>query len=145
MMSVAKIGGWVLGTALVAGGILSSEGFVHVHVEEQRKGGTHLQLVVPAMVVPIALELVPRRNIADAASQVRPWLPVIDAAAKGLGDCPAGPLVEVDDPSEWVSVVKSHGSLVVDVDQPEERVHVSVPIATMRSVAHVLGKRAEAE
>lgn len=143
MVPVAKIGGWFLGTLLVAGGILSSQGFVHVRVEEQRKNGTHLRLVVPAMVVPIALKLVPGRDIADGASQVRPWLPAIDAAAEGLGNCADGPLVEVDDPSEWVSVVKSGGSLVVDVSDPNEHVYVSVPIATLQSAANALASRAE--
>ncbi len=145
MVPVAKIGGWFLGTLLVAGGILSSQGFVHVRVEQQWKNGTHLRLVVPAMVSPIALELVPRHDIADGASQVRPWLPAINAATEGLDQCPDGPLVEVREPGERVSVVKSGESLVVDVQEPEERVHVSVPIATVRSAANVLGKRAQAE
>jgi hypothetical protein len=141
-MLLAKIGTGLLGTVLVAGGIVSSQGFLHVRVMEKQKDGTHLRLVLPAMAVPIALRLVPDEHLREAAENVRPWLPAIDAAATQLADCPDGTLVEVIDPSEHVAIVKSGGSLVVDVDDPGETVHVSVPLATVRSAADVLARRA---
>jgi hypothetical protein len=142
-MILAKIGTGFLTTTLIAAGILSSQGFVHVHVAEKQKDGTHLRLVLPAMAVPIALELVPDRYLDQSASQVRPWLPAIDAAASQLADCPDGTLVEVTEPDEHVTVVKSGGSIVVDVNDTDERVHVSVPLATVRSAADILASHAE--
>jgi hypothetical protein len=60
MMFLAKLGVGVLGTALVGGAALSSEGFIHVKVKEKAPGGTHINLLVPAAAVPMALSLVPR-------------------------------------------------------------------------------------
>lgn len=141
-MLLAKIGTGLLGAVLVAGGIVSSQGFLHVRVMEKQKDGTHLRLVLPAMAVPIALQFVPGDRLREAAENVRPWLPAIDAAATQLADCPDGALVEVTDPGEHVMVLKSGDSLVVDVDDPGETVHVSVPLATVRSAARVLASRA---
>lgn len=142
MILLEKIGMGILGTALVAGGIVSSQGFVHVRVAEKQKGGTHLRLALPAMAVPIALRLVPGVRIEQASRQIQPWLPAIDAAASGLADCPDGPIVEVTEPREQVNIRKRGDSLVVDVNDPGERVHVSVPLGTVRSAADVLAERA---
>lgn len=139
---LGKVGTGLLATGLIAAGILSSQGFVHIRVLEKQENGTHLRLVLPAMAVPIALEMVPREHLEEAVRQARPWLPAADAAAAVLSDCPDGPLVEVTEPGERVSIVKSGGSLVVDVNDPDERVHVSVPLAALRSTARVLASRA---
>lgn len=143
-MLLAKIGMGILGTALVAGGILSSEGFVHVRVVEKHKNGTHLWLVVPAMVAPIALRLAPAQPFQQAGENLRPWLPAVRAGIGQLAKCPDGTLVEVVDPKEHVRVVKSGGSLVVDVDDPGETVHVSVPLDAARDAANVLAERTAA-
>jgi hypothetical protein len=140
-MLLARIGTGLLGTALVAGGIVSSQGFLHVRVLEKHKDGTHVRLLLPAMAVPIALRLVPGEHLREAAEHVRPWLPAIDAATTQLADCPDGTLVEVTQPREHVLIVKSGRSLIVDVDDPGETVHVSVPLATVRSAAGVLASR----
>jgi hypothetical protein len=141
MMLLAKIGTGLLGTALIAGGIVSSQGFVHVRVVEKKANGTHLRLVLPAMAVPIALRLVPSGHLEEAARNVRPWLPAINAAASGLADCPDVPLVEVTEPGQHVSVVKSGDSLVVDVNDRNDIVHVAVPLATVRSAAIIVAER----
>ena len=86
------------GQALIAGGIVSSQGFVHVRVVEKKENGTHLRLVLPAAAVPIALRLVPSRRLAEAARNVWPWLPAINAAATRLADGPDVSLVEVTEP-----------------------------------------------
>jgi hypothetical protein len=143
MALLAKIGFGLLGTAVAGAGILLSQGFVHVQVVQKQENGTHLHLVLPALAVPIALQLVPRHDLAQAAAQVRPWLPAIDKAASVLGNSPDGPLVTVTEPGERVSVAKSGGSLFVDVNDPREHVYVSVPLATLQSAANVLASRAE--
>lgn len=136
MLLLGKIGLGLAGTVLVAGAVVSSEGFIHVKVREKRANGTHLSLVVPAMLVPASLEFVPNRDLQQAGANVRPYLPVIDTAISGLADCPDGPLVEVTAPDEHVSVVKSGGSVVVDVNDPGETIHVSVPLHAAQSAIH---------
>jgi len=133
MLLLGKIGLGFLSTALVAGAVVSSEGFIHVRVHEKQTNGTHISLVVPAVIVPVTLRFVPNHYLADASTNVRRYLPVIDAAISGLADCPDGQLVEVTDPDEHVSVVKSGGSIVVDVDDPDETVHVAVPLHATQS------------
>jgi hypothetical protein len=140
MLLLAKIGTGLLGTALIAGGIVSCQGFVHVRVTEKKQNGMHLRLVLPAAAVPIALRLVPNSRLAEATRNVRPWLPAIKAAASGLADSPDVPLVEVTEPAQQVSVVKSGDALVVDVNDRKEIVHVSVPLATVRSAANVVAE-----
>ena len=41
MILLAKIGVGVLGTAMVAGAALSSEGFISIRVHEKQADGTH--------------------------------------------------------------------------------------------------------
>src|SRR5690349_12117285 len=120
MILLAKIGVGVLGTAMVAGAALSSEGFIALKVHERRANGTHLNLIVPAALVPAALHFVPNEHLKDAASNIRPYLPIIDAAIPALEECPDGVLIEVRDPNEHVLISKSHGSVVIDVNDRQE-------------------------
>jgi hypothetical protein len=136
MMFLAKLGVGVLGTALVGGAALSSEGFIHVKVKEKAPGGTHINLLVPAAAVPMALSLVPRDNLRDASSQLREYMPIIDAAVPALRECPDGVLVEVRDATDHVLITKSGGSLVIDVTDPGDEVHVSVPLRAAQSALH---------
>ena len=68
MIFLAKLGVGVLGTALVGGAALSSEGFIHVRVHENGPDPTRINVIVPAAAVPMALSFVPRENLRDASS-----------------------------------------------------------------------------
>ena len=133
MVFLAKLGIGVLSTAMVGGAALSSEGFIHVKVHETRPDGTNLTLLVPAVLAPIGLSFVPRQQLAQASADLRPYMPAIDAAIPALEDIPDSVLVEVTDPGEHVTIRKSGGSLVVDVKDQEDVVHVSVPLRAARS------------
>lgn len=133
MLLLAKVGVGFLGTVLVGGAIVSSEGFIHVKVHEKEANGTHLSLIVPAMIVPLAVKFVPRHHLKEASENLQQYMPVVDAAISGLANCPDGPLVEVMDEDSHVSVVKSGGSIVVDVDDPGETVHVAVPLRATKA------------
>ncbi len=143
MLLLAKIGMGFMGTILVGGAIVSSEGFIHVGVHEKQAGGTHISLVVPAMIMPLAIKFVPRHHLREASQNLQQFMPVVDAAISGLADCPDGPLVEVVDEDSHVTVVKSGGSIVVDADDPDEMVHVAVPLratkAAIDEIAEVNG------
>ena len=140
MILLAKIGVGVLGTAMVAGAALSSEGFIAVKVQEKQADGTHLNLIVPAALVPATLHFVPRVNLQDAGREIRPYLPIIDAAIPALEDCPDGILVEVKDPGEHVLIQKSGGSVVIDVNDHDDIVHVSVPLRAAQSSIHQIAE-----
>ena len=140
MILLAKLGIGVLGTALVGGAALSSEGFIYVNVQEKHPGGTHVNVFVPAALVPTALHLVPRHHFADSSHDMREALPIIDAAFPVLADSPDGVLVEVVDPGEHVLVAKRGGSIVVDVNDPDETVHVSVPLIAAQSAIHQIAE-----
>ena len=136
MIFFAKLGVGVLGTALVAGAALSSEGFIHVRVHEKRADGTHLNFIVPAALVPTGLRFVPAERLAEASENLRPYLPIIDAAIPALEECPDGVLVEVVDNDDHVVITKTGGSLVIDVDDRDDNVHVSVPLRAAQSAIH---------
>jgi hypothetical protein len=137
---LAKIGVGVLGTVVAAGAALSSEGFIAVRVQEKQANGTHLNLIVPAAIVPATLHFVPKDKLKDAGRDIRPYLPVIDAAIPALEDCPDGVLVEVRDPGEHVLIQKIGGSVVIDVNDHEDIVHVSVPLRAAQSSIHQIAK-----
>lgn len=141
MTLLTKVGAGLLGAALVAGGIVCSQGFIHVRVEAKQADGPHIRLVLPAMAVPFALHFVPGRHVWESAADLRPWLPAIEAAASGLAEAPSGPLVQVSEPGQVVNVAKDGGALVIDVEDPDETVHVSMPLRTLRSAANVIAER----
>jgi hypothetical protein len=140
MILLAKIGVGLLGTAMVAGAAVSSEGFIHVKVDEKQASGTHLSLMVPAALVPATLHFVPKQHLADASANIRPYLPIIDAAIPALEDCPDGVFVEVTDPQEHVLIQKSGGSIVIDVNDHDDLVHVSMPLRAAQSSIHQIAE-----
>jgi hypothetical protein len=136
MIFLAKVGIGFMGAVLVGGAMISSEGFIQVKVHEKQAGGTNVSLIVPAALIPMALEFVPNRHLAQASADLRPYLPIVEAAIPGLEDCPDGVLVEVIDPKEHVIVAKEGDSIVVDVNDPEDVVRVAVPLRAVRSSIH---------
>ena len=136
MILLAKLGVGVLGTALVTGAALSSEGFINVRVDEKEADGHHIHMIVPAALVPVGLRFVPRQNLAEAARNLRNNMAIIDAALPALEQCPDGVLVEVTDPGEHVLVAKVGGSIVIDVNDADDVVHVSVPLRAAESAIH---------
>src|SRR5215471_18128431 len=104
MIFLAKLGVGVLGTAVVAGAALSSEGFIHIKVHEKDPDGHNINLIVPAAAVPMSLRFVPREHLAEASENIRPYLPIIDAAVPALEECPDGVFVETTDGNEHVVI-----------------------------------------
>ena len=136
MILLAKLGVGVLSTAVVAGAALSSEGFIHVNVNEKAADGHHINIIVPAALVPVTLRFVPRQHLAEAAQNLRTNMALIDAALPALEQCPDGVFVEVAEPGEHVLVAKSGGSIVIDVTDPDDSIHVSVPLRAAESAIH---------
>jgi len=142
MILLAKLGIGLAGTVLVGGAALCSEGFIDVKVHEKHAGGTNVSLVVPAALAPLTLRFVPAEQLGTAAADLKPYLPILDAAIPALEDSPDGLLVEVVDPGEHVKIAKLGGSIVIDVHDQEDDVHVAVPL---RAAQHSIHEIAEAQ
>jgi len=138
MMLFGKIVLGMAGTALAGVGVLCSEGMVQVKVIEKHPQGHHINVIAPALLGPIAVHFVPRHNLADASRQIKPYLPTVRAALDALRDADDVVFVEVKERDQHVQVAKSGGSIVVDVDDPDETVHVSTPIRAISSVIEQL-------
>jgi len=133
MILLAKVALGVAGVAVAGAGMLCSEGLIHVKVVEKQAQGVHINLIAPAVLVPMCMHFAPQRNLAQAARQIQPYMPVVRAVMDGLHDSDDVVLVEVHGPGEYVHVAKSGGSIVVDVDDETDSVHVSAPIRVISS------------
>ena len=127
-----------LAAALAGGAFIYDMGAISIHVQEKKPGGENIRLILPAAVAPVALWLVPKEKLREGAKEARPYLPAIEAAAQELSRCPDFTLVEVTNPHEKVLVTKRGGHLVIDVDDANETVHVSVPLEAARLIASQL-------
>jgi hypothetical protein len=131
MILLGKIVLGMAGTAFVGAGLLCSEGFVQVNVQQKRADGHHIDVIAPAALAPFAAHCIPARNLVDASQQIRPWLPLIDTTLDALRATNNIVLVDVTEPGKHVRVSKLGGSIVIDVDDPNETVHVAVPLRAM--------------
>lgn len=139
MLLLAKIALGMLGVTVAGAGVMCSEGFINVNVNEHsRSENHHIHVIAPALLVPIAVRLVPSGKLAQASHQIQPWLPTVRAALNSLGDAPDLIIVEVSDPNEYVQVAKVGGSIVVDVADRDETAHVSVPLSAITSTTEAL-------
>lgn len=143
MIVLAKIALGIAGAGIASVGVLCSEGVVNVKVVEKQPHGVHIHLIAPAMLAPIAVRIAPRNVLADAAREIQPHLPEIQAALDGLRDTDDVVLVEVRDPGEHVEVQKAGRSIIVDVDDAENTVHVSAPIGAIASTVNQLAAAGE--
>ena len=138
MILLGKIALGVVGTAVAGVGLLCSDGLIEVNVVERRPEVHHVFVIAPAMLVPIAMRFAPRRDLSRAAAEIKPWLPTIRAALEQLRDTDDVTLVEVREPGEHVRVTKEGGSIVVDVEDHDDTVHVSTPIRAISSTIEQL-------
>ncbi len=133
MILLAKIALGIAGVGLASAGVLCSEGLVNVKVIEKQPQGVHIHVIIPAMLAPIAVHFAPQRGLAQAAREIQLYMPTIRAALDALRDSDDVVLVEVKEPGEHVEVAKSGGSIIVDVDDTGDTVHVSAPIRAISS------------
>ncbi len=127
-----------VGATIVLAGVYTLHDGV-MRVDEDNSNGRHVRVWAPAAIVPMAMHFVPRHNMQHAAQQVRPWLPTLRALTKELEKYPNAELVDVRDGGDQHVRISTHnGKLLIDVDQPDEHVHVACPLAVMRDVADEL-------
>jgi hypothetical protein len=138
MVLLGKIALGLAGVTVTGIGLLCSEGFVDVKVVETRPEVHHVYVVAPAILAPIGMHFVPKRHLQEAAEEIQPYLPTVRAALEELRASEDMTLVEVTEPDEHVRVAKSGGSIVVDVKDKDETVHVAVPIRAISSTIEEL-------
>ena len=125
----------MLGTAAV---VTYDAGAVRVSVVEKRAKGDHVNVFVPAILVPVALGVIPAKHFHTHDAETRKWLPMLKVVSEELERCPDATLVEVKSPDEHVKIAKRGNAVVIDVDDPGETVHVSFPVGVVRTVVDKL-------
>jgi hypothetical protein len=133
MVLLGKVALGIAGSALAGLGLICSEGMIEVNVVEKQPEAHHIYVLAPAMLVPIATHFIPSHDLGEGAAQLKPWMPTIRAALEQLRACDDVTLVDVREPGQHVVVAKSGGSVVVDVTDENDVVHVSAPIRAMES------------
>jgi hypothetical protein len=134
MMLLAKAALGLGGAFVLAGAYTLREGLIRMDVDEYRAGGSHVHVWVPAAMVPMAMHFVPKHALCKAAQQAREVLPAMHAFAKELEKLPDVDLMEITDGEEHAQVRTRSGKLQVDVDSPDEHVHLRVPLSTLDDV-----------
>lgn len=135
MLLLAKLGLGITGALTLAAGYTFHEGMVRVSVDEHRPNGDHVHLMVPAALIPAALHLAPHHSVQAVARRAGPWMPVVQEVAKELRSYPDTQLVEVQDENEHVIIHTQSGKLLIDVDSPDETVHVACPLSTIEHIS----------
>jgi hypothetical protein len=138
MVLLAKVGLGIGAGILMATAYTFHEGVIRVDADENRPNGSHVHLWIPATIVPMAMHFVPSREFERAGAQCGRFMPVVHAVAKELAKYPEATLVDVQDGEEHALVRTHGGSLSIDVDSPDEHVHVRVPLETIDDVARQL-------
>ncbi len=134
MMLLAKAALGLSGALVMASAYTFREGVIRVDVDEHHAGGSHVHLWVPAAVVPMTMHLVPSHHLRDAAEGAREFLPVAHALFKELKKFPDAEFVEVKDEDQHVQIRTRGGKLQIDVEAPDQNVHLLVPLSTVDDV-----------
>lgn len=133
MIVLGKIALGIAGVTVAGVGLICSEGMIEVNVVEKQPEAHHVDVLAPAVLVPMAVHFVPSRKFRHASAELQPWMPIIHAALDQLREIDDVTLVDVTEPGQHVVVSKEGGSVVVDVNDRDETVHVSAPIRAISS------------
>ena len=134
MLLLGKIALGLGTTVAVAGVYTFHQGILRIDVDEHGKGGSHVHIWAPAAVAPMALRFVPKRYLEQGSEQAREGLPIARAIVHELRHYPNTNFVEVQDGDQHVRVGTVDGKIRVEVTDPDENVHVLVPLSTIEDV-----------
>ncbi len=133
MIVLGKVALGIAGVAAAGVGLICSEGMIEVNVVERQPEAHHVYVLAPAAVVPMAVHFIPSHEFGHASAELLPWMPTIRAALDQLREVDDVTLIDVTEPGQHVVVAKKGGSVVVDVNDRDETVHVSAPIRAISS------------
>ena len=112
------------------------DGIAQVQVDDNH--GTHVHIWAPAAIVPMAMHVVPKRELHKFPHEAQQAIPILRVLAKELENYPNTEFVEVRDSDTHVLVRTVGTKVVVDVVDPENKVHVACPLAMIQDVAESL-------
>jgi len=138
MVLLAKLALGFTGTLAMATVYTFRDGVVNVEVEQHGPDGTNVHVWAPAAVVPMVLHFVPNQKLGEAHEKVAEFLPTIRTLTKELKKYPNAEFVDVRDGKDHVRVGVHNGKVIVDVKNPDERVHVACPLAMIEDVTSEL-------
>jgi len=142
MMLLAKAALGLGSTLVLAGAYTMREGVIRIDVDEYHSGGSHVHMWVPAAAVPMAMHFVPSKQLRHASENAREALPILHAVVKELKKYPDAEFVQIDDNDQHVRVRMHGGKLQIDVDAPDQKVHVLCPLSTIEDVTSQLEEHA---
>jgi hypothetical protein len=135
MIFLAKATLGVTGCLALTTAYVFHEGTIRIDVDENYDGGSHVHFWVPATAVSTGLRFTPSHYLQQAASQTRPYLPVMREVAKELQKYPNAEFVDVKDSTDHVRIAVHNGKLAIDAVSEKEVVHVAVPVEVIDDVA----------
>jgi hypothetical protein len=138
MMLLAKAALGIGGTLVAAGAYTFHQGLLRIDVDEHRSGRSHVHMWVPAAAVPMAMHLVPTKHMRYASEEARDALPLVHAIVKELKRYPNADLIEVIDHEKHMQMRTREGKLQIDVEAPDQTVHVLCPLPTIEDVTSQL-------
>jgi hypothetical protein len=136
MILVAKVALAFTGTVAAAGAYTLHDGIAQVQVDDNH--GTHVHIWAPAAIVPMALHIVPTRELHKFPHEAQQAIPILRVLTRELEKYPNTEFVEVRDSDTHVSVRTVGSKVVVDVVDPENKVHVVCPLAMVQEVVESL-------
>jgi hypothetical protein len=136
MILVAKVALAFTGTIAAAGMYTFHDGIASVQVDDNH--GTHVHVWAPAAIVPLAMHVVPKRELHKFPHEAQQAIPMLRVLAKELENYPNSEFVEVRDADTHVRVRTVGSKVVVDVVDPENKVHVACPLAMLRDMVDAL-------
>jgi hypothetical protein len=149
MILAAKVALVCAGTVVAGTTMLCSEGFLRVKVTERGAQPHHIDVIAPAMLVPIAARFAshfaPRQKMAEASDKLQPWVPTIRTALSELSSLDDMTLVDVSEPGDHVRMEKIGSSIVVDVEDTDAVVHISAPIRAISSTVQQIADAADSD
>lgn len=136
MIVLAKVALAFGGTVAAAGAYTLHDGIAQVQVDDNH--GTHVHIWAPAAIVPMAMQVIPKRELHKFPREAQQAIPILRVLAKELENYPDTEFVEVRDSDTHVRVRTVGSKIVVDVLDPENKVHVVCPLAMIQDVVESL-------
>lgn len=112
-------------------------GTLVVDVHEKLPGGDEVHVEMPGVVLPMTMLCIPDHVFVECHADdedLRYVGPILRAVSRELRRMPDTEIISVETSDEVVSIVKQGPNIIIDVDNLEETVHISVPIKSMDAV-----------
>lgn len=125
----------LLASATVAAGAWLVYGPGSVCIQVHERDGADVSIRVPAVLVRLAVGLIPSGAFPDRGDDLREALPLLLGVCNALDRVEDAVLVEIERPGEHVRIANKGGRLLVSVESAEESVRLEIPLVSVRWLA----------